>query len=122
MGKLMNQLNLAEASMLGWVEKNSHIYLRAIIGLVYILYGGLKFSPSHSPAEQLAVNTIEKLTFGLLSGIPAQFLLAMMETTLGLYLVFGCRLRWAVYAAIGHMMGTFLPIFFFPGVFFRVLL
>lgn len=101
-----------------WADKNSHHYLRVIIGLIYILYGGLKFFPSHSPAEQLAVDTIAKLTFGILSGTPAQFLLALIETALGLCLVFGCRLRWTVYAAIAHMMGTFLPILFFPEVVF----
>lgn len=118
MEKLIYQMNLTESRLLKYAELNSHRILRVIIGLIYILYGGLKFFPNHSPAEQLAVDTIEKLTFGFISGIPAQFTLALMETLLGLCLLFGCRLRWTVYAAIGHMLGTFLPVFFFPEVVF----
>lgn len=118
MERIIYQMNEAEGKLLRWAETNSHAFLRVIIGLIYILYGGLKFFPSHSPAEQLAVDTIEKLTLGLISGTPAQITLAIMETALGLSLVFGFRLRWTVYAAIGHMMGTFLPLFFFPEVVF----
>ena len=118
MEKLIYQMNVTESRLLKYAELNSHRILRVIIGFIYILYGGLKFFPNHSPAEQLAVNTIEKLTFGLLTGTPAQIMLATMETVLGLCLVFGFRLRWTVYAAIGHMMGTFLPVFFFPKVVF----
>lgn len=38
----------------------------------------------------------------------------MLETVLGLCLIFHYRLRMAVYLAVGHMLGTFLPFFFFP--------
>ena len=79
------------------------------IGMVYALFGGLKFFPSHSPAEQLAVDTIEKLSTGLLSGNAALLSLAALETGLGLCLIFHCRLRLAVYVAVGHMLGTFFP-------------
>jgi uncharacterized membrane protein YphA (DoxX/SURF4 family) len=118
MKKLLYQINTIEARLLKWADVNSHAFLRWSIGMIYILYGGLKFFPNHSPAEQLAVDTIEKLSFGLFSGTPAQITLAIMETVLGLCLVSGWRLRWTVYAAIAHMMGTFLPVFFFPEVVF----
>jgi uncharacterized membrane protein YphA (DoxX/SURF4 family) len=118
MKKLLYQVSGAEARLLKWAGVNSHAFLRWSIGMIYILYGGLKFFPKHSPAEQLAVDTIEKLSFGLFSGTPAQITLAIMETVLGLCLVLGWRLRWTVYAAIAHMMGTFLPVFFFPEVVF----
>lgn len=110
----MGQMKLVEANLLKWADINSHRFLRWSIGIIYIMYGGLKFFPLHSPAEQLAVDTIEKLTLGLCTGKPAIFALAVMETLLGLCLVFGFRLKWTVYAAVAHMMGTFLPIFFFP--------
>lgn len=118
MKKLLYKINLVENRLLNWAEINSHSFLRVTIGMVYIFYGGLKFFPSHSPAEQLAVSTIEKLSLGLLSGTPAQISLAVMETMLGFCLVFRYRLRWTIYASIGHMMGTFLPVFFFPEVVF----
>jgi hypothetical protein len=92
MKEFSDKINLVENRLLNWADINSHSFLRVIIGMIYILYGGLKFFPSHSPAEQLAVDTIEKLTFGLLSGTPAQVSLAIMETVLGLCLVFRYRL------------------------------
>ena len=114
MEKVMNQFVLLESKLLQWTDVNSHRFLRWSIGAIYVMYGGLKFFPHHSPAEQLAVDTIEKLTLGVFSGTPALLSLAIMETLLGLCLLFGYRLKWVVYLAVGHMMGTFLPIFFFP--------
>lgn len=114
MEKVMHQIKLVEAKLLRWADANSHRFLRWSIGIIYIMYGGLKFFPLHSPAEQLAVDTIEKLTLGIFSGTPALITLAVMETLLGLFLLLGYRLKWIAYLAIGHMMGTFLPIFFFP--------
>ena len=110
----MHQIMLLEGKLLRWADANSHRFLRWSIGAIYFMYGGLKFFPLHSPAEQLAVDTIEKLTLGVSSGTPALFSLAIMETLLGLCLLFGYRLKWIVYLAVGHMMGTFLPIFLFP--------
>ena len=114
MEKVMHQFTLLEGKLLRWTDINSHRFLRWSIGAIYVMYGGLKFFPHHSPAEQLAVDTIEKLTLGVFSGTPALLSLAIMETLLGLCLLFGYRLKWIVYLAVGHMMGTFLPIFFFP--------
>lgn len=114
MEKVVHQFRLAETKVLRWADANSHRFLRWSIGLIYIMYGGLKFFPHHSPAEQLAVDTIEKLTFGLFSGTPALITLAIMETLLGLCLLFGFRLKLITFLAIGHMMGTFMPMFFFP--------
>jgi hypothetical protein len=41
----------------------NHI-LAISIGLVYLWFGGLKYFPHLSPAENLAKNTIYMLTFG----------------------------------------------------------
>lgn len=114
MKETVNQLQQVEARLLAWAEIYSYSILRVSIGVIYALFGALKFFPSHSPAEQLAVETIEKLSIGILSGNAALLSLAMLETGLGLCLIFYYRLRLTVYLAIGHMLGTFLPFFFFP--------
>ena len=114
MKEVVSQLQRVEAKFLEWAEYYSYSVLRVSIGMVYALFGGLKFFPSHSPAGQVAVDTIEKLSTGLLSGNAALLSLAALETGLGLCLIFRWRLRLAVYVAVGHMLGTFFPLFFFP--------
>ena len=114
MKKVKNQLQRMETRLLQWAGFYSYGILRMSIGFIYILFGVLKFFPNHSPAEQLAVDTIEVVSSGFLTGNPALLSLAAFEVGLGLCLLFNYRLRLAVYLAIGHMLGTFLPFFFFP--------
>ena len=114
MKEVVNKLYRVESKLLKWADAYCYSILRMSIGFIYTLFGILKFFPSHSPAEQLAVNTIEELSIGLLSGNAAILSLAVFETGLGLCLIFHYRLRLAVYVAVGHMLGTFLPFFFFP--------
>ena len=74
------------------------------IGLAYLWFGLLKFFPGASPAEVLAKQTIEALTFGVLPAEVALFLLAAWET--------------AVKFALVHMLFTFTPLFLFPDLAF----
>ena len=67
--------------------------MRVSLGLVFICFGVLKFIPGASPAAALAVETIEKLTFGIVSGDVALLLTAAMETFIGLTLVSGKLLK-----------------------------
>ena len=114
MRKVKNQIQRMENRLLQLADIYSYSILRMSIGIIYVLFGVLKFFPSHSPAEKLAVDTIEILSFGFVSGSPALLSLAAFETGIGLCLLFNCRLRLAIYVAIGHMLGTFLPLFLFP--------
>ena len=114
MRKVEKQLQRMETKFLQWADFCSYSILRMSIGIIYVLFGILKFFPNHSPAEQLAVDTIEILSLGLFSGSPALLSLAVIETGIGLCLLFHYRLRLTIYLAIGHMFGTFLPFFFFP--------
>ena len=84
------------------------------VGLVYFWFGALKFVPNLSPAEDLAKNTIHKLSFGFIPDEFAITLLAIWEVGLGLLLVFGFFRRQAVILALAHMVLTFTPLFFFP--------
>ena len=95
-------------------------HLMAIaIGFVYIWFGTLKFFPGISPAEELGINTIHRLTQGLLSDTVAIYLLAALEVVIGLFLVLNLFKRQILYLAIGHIVFTFTPLLFFPSEAFR---
>ncbi len=114
MKKIRKKVEYLEEQLLVWTRTHSHQFLRVSVGSIYTLFGALKFFPSHSPAEQLALQTMEELTVGVLAGSPALMALAALETGVGLCLLFNYRFRLAVYSAFGHILCTFLPFFFFP--------
>lgn len=93
--------------------------LRTAVGLVFLVFGGLKLNPGSSPAEQIAIETVEKLTFGVIHGNAALILTAEMEIFIGLTLTF----KWAVKAglvALGFaLIGILSPLFLFPGQLFH---
>jgi uncharacterized membrane protein YkgB len=88
------------------------------LGLCYLWFGALKFFPALSPAECLAEATVAKMTLGWIEGRLACNLLAIMEVAIGLALIVGFKLRWAVLAVIGHMVCTLMPIVLLPDQFF----
>ena len=93
-------------------------FLAVSIGLIYIWFGMLKFFPGLSSAEDLASNTIEKLTFGLITPKVGTVLLAILEVLIGAGLIFQFKMNWVVPFALGHMLFTFTPLFFFPDLSF----
>lgn len=92
--------------------------LSLTIGLVYFIFGVLKFFPSLSPAEDLAIRTIDMLSLGLIPDRVSIVLLAALETGIGLMLILGWKPKIAIYLALGHMVCTFTPLFFFPDLAF----
>lgn len=93
-------------------------FLRISIGIIYIWFGGLKFFPGMSPAEELATSTIDLLTFGLIPAGTALILLASFEVLIGLLMVSGWFLRFTILLLVGQMIGTMSPIFLFPDIVF----
>jgi uncharacterized membrane protein YphA (DoxX/SURF4 family) len=91
----------------------NHI-LAISIGLVYLWFGGLKYFPHLSPAENLAKNTIYMLTFGNIPSNVSIILLAIWETTVGLLLILNIYRKQAIVLALVHMVFTFTPLLFFP--------
>ena len=96
----------------------SQVMLRMSIGMIYIWFGALKFVEELSPAETLASDTIQKLTFHLIPEQLCCLLLGIGETAIGLFLVINILRRWTVILALIHMAFTFTPIFLMPEVFF----
>jgi uncharacterized membrane protein YphA (DoxX/SURF4 family) len=95
--------------------------LRLSIGLVFTWFGALKFFPSVSSAEQIAVQTLTTLTLGLVPGQNLLFGLAAFETALGVCFVLGLYRRFALLLLIAHMCGTAMPFFMFPSELFSQL-
>jgi uncharacterized membrane protein YkgB len=97
-----------------WMARYGVLALRVSLGLVYTWFGALKFIPGLSPAEDLALRTIEILTFGLLPGQTALPILALWEVVIGLGLIFGVGMRLVILLLFAQMVGTVAPLFFFP--------
>ena len=84
------------------------------IGVVYLWFGILKYFPGVSPAEGLAQNTIDALTFNLIPSSVSIILLAIWESLVGILLILNIYRRAVVVIALVHMAFTFTPLFLFP--------
>lgn len=93
------------------IKKN---LLAISIGIVYIWFGSLKFVPNLSPAESLAKDTINELTFGLIPPDESIVLLAIWETGVGIMLILNIFKPLIFRLAILHIICTFTPLLFFP--------
>lgn len=92
----------------------THNQLLAIsIGIVYLWFGALKFFPNVSPAEDLAKNTIDLLTFHLIPSDVSIILLALWETVVGALLITNIYRKSSVILALVHMVFTIFPLLFF---------
>ena len=99
---------------------SSFTILRISVGIVYFWFGGLKFFQGLSPAEQLAMQTIHKITFGLISDHINIITLASWECIIGLLLMIGKWIKPALVLLFLHMICTFTPFIFFPNQTFNV--
>jgi len=102
-----------------WMAENGIFILRLSVGIIFIWYGVLKFLPEVSSAENIASVTIEKLSFGLINGRLALYVLATWETLIGLGLLSGFFLRETLLLLFLQMLGTLTPLILFPEVTFK---
>jgi uncharacterized membrane protein YphA (DoxX/SURF4 family) len=96
-----------------WLTRNTFRLLRISLGVIYLWFGALKYFPQLSPADQLAKDTINLITFGLIPPEISIVLLAFWETALGLVLLMGWWRKPVYYPLLVHIACTFIPIFFF---------
>jgi uncharacterized membrane protein YphA (DoxX/SURF4 family) len=106
--------NYLDARITQWMARYGILLLRISMGLVFLWFGALKFFPGLSPAADLATRTIERLTFGLISPGVSILLLAVLESLIGLGLIFGIFMRVTLLLLFIQMLGTISPIFLFP--------
>jgi len=88
--------------------------LRVTLGIVFLWFGMLKFFPGLSPAQTLAVKTIDVLAFGLLPSSVGLVLLALLECAIGLGLISGKFIRLTLLLLAFQMVGAASPLFLFP--------
>ncbi len=115
----MKDISAFDTILTRWMAKYGISFLRISLALIFIWFGGLKFIPGASPAEELALSTISILTFDLISPQIAQFMLASLETLIGLLLITGSFMRFAILLLLIQMGGTMSPILLFPELVFN---
>lgn len=98
-----------------WLNRYSIEMLRISLGLVFALFGFLKFFPGVSPAEDLAIRTVETLTFGVVSGSVALWVTAAVECFIGLTLATGRLLKAGLVTLGFALVGILSPVVLFFG-------
>jgi uncharacterized membrane protein YkgB len=102
------------------MAKHSLSLLRVSIGIIFFWFGVLKFFDGLSPAQDLAIKTIDIVTFGLLTPSIIILGLAIWETAIGIGLIFSLFMRETLLLLYLQMIGTFLPVLFFPSEVFNI--
>lgn len=115
-----DKLNEIDVRITRWMAANGIRLLRISIGIVFLWFGALKFFEGLSPAHDLAIRTIEFITFHLISPKAIIYILALWEVIIGVGLLLNLYLRITLFLLFLQMLGTFTPLFFFPEETFKV--
>jgi uncharacterized membrane protein YphA (DoxX/SURF4 family) len=115
----LSKLSVMENVSTVEVSRRSLVFLRTSIGIIYFWFGALKFFHGYSPAEDLAIKTINALTFHLIPQPVNITLLAIWECTVGLLIISGRLFRVALALLFLHMACTFTPLLLFPALSFQ---
>ncbi len=97
-----------------WMARYGVTLTRLALGLVFLWFGAIKFVPGWSPAADLAIRTIDRLTLGLMPAGASLPILALWESLIGIGLLSGKFLRFTLLLLFLQMPGTMLPLLFFP--------
>ena len=114
MRTLPGPLESVDVGITHWMARHGVVILRVALGVVFLWFGFLKFFPDLSPAQTLAVKTIDVLTLGLLPGSVSLVLLATLECAIGLGLISGRLMRLTLLLLAFQMVGAASPLFLFP--------
>lgn len=109
------RLDKVEEQATHWLASHAVPILRVAVGIVFFWFGVLKFFPGMSPAQGLAVQTIDVLTFGLMPEGVSLVLLASLECAIGIGFVTGKFMRLTLGLLTFQMAGAVSPLFIFPG-------
>lgn len=115
MRTLPGPLDPVDARLTEWMARYGVVALRVALGLVFLWFGALKYFPDLSPAQTLALGTIDALTFGLIPAGVSLVLLATLECAIGLGLISGRFMRLTLLFLAFQMVGAASPLFLFPG-------
>jgi len=109
----LESLRERDEALTRWMAKYGVFLLRISVGIVFLWFGVLKYFPELSPATDLATRTIDTLSFGIISGRLALYILATLEVLIGVGLMFGVFLREILLLLLFQMLGTITPLFLF---------
>ncbi len=115
MRTLPGPLEAVDVRLTQWMARHGIVILRIALGAVFFWFGVLKFFPGLSPAQTLAVKTIDLLTLGLVPGGASLLLLASLECAIGLGLISGRFMRLTLLLLAFQMVGAGSPLVLFPG-------
>jgi uncharacterized membrane protein YphA (DoxX/SURF4 family) len=120
MTQLYARFDRVDRIIVRWLARYSVTLLRIGMGIVFLWFGALKFFPGLSPATDLALRTIDTLTFGLVPANVAIILLATLETVIGLGFLTGKFMRVILALLVFQMAGTVTPLVLFPAETFTI--
>ena len=89
--------------------------LRVTVGAVFLGFGVLKYFPLVSPAEGLAITTIDRLTFGLVPWQVGIVAIATLECFIGICLLANRWMRLAVWLLAVQLIGILAPVVLLTG-------
>ncbi|MFE6966434.1 DoxX family membrane protein [Agromyces sp. NPDC057679] len=115
---VLDRANSAQAVVQRFLARIGVPALRVSLGLVFLVFGALKFLPGVSPVEDLVMRTWNALSFGLVDGYAAMAITASLEVFVGLAFITGFLLRIGLLALAGTFVGIFSPLVFFTGELF----
>lgn len=120
MAKWYRQFDRLDARITELMARYGIVLMRVGLGIVFLWFGVLKFFPGLSPAQDLAIRTIDLLTFGLIPSNVSIMLLAAWECAIGIGLISGKFLRATIFLLLAQMLGTVTPLALFPREAFAV--
>lgn len=115
---LFERFDRLDTGLNRWLVANSIALLRISLGLIFLVFGALKFFPGLSPIEGLATRTTTALTFGMIPSSAGLVMIAALEVAIGLCFVTGRFLRVGVWLMGAQMLGAMSPLVLFPGELF----
>ncbi len=65
---VFHPINRIDAQLTPWLARHSVHLVRISLGFVFLAFGVLKFFPDVSPAERMAIDAMNGLTFGVTPG------------------------------------------------------
>jgi uncharacterized membrane protein YkgB len=96
------------------LTKHSIDVLRISLGVVFLVFASFKFVSGASPAEDLAIATVDKLTLGMVSGHSALLFTALTETVIGITLLTGRFVKVGLAVMAMALVGILSPLVLFP--------
>ena len=115
MRTLPGPLDPVDARLTLYMARYGIVTLRVTLGIVFFWFGILKFFPGLSPAQTLAIKTIDLLTLGFLPAGAGIVLLAALECAIGVGLISGKFMRLTLLLLAFQMVGAASPLLLFPG-------